>query len=93
MKYIQNDVQYSITRKEQGILKIQRKYNNLRVYRIFLILYFCSFLQSTILFHHINHQCDFLKLPFPQFSPFELLRQCRDYSKLIFIFNSNHFTI
>ena len=29
MKYIQKDIHYSITKKEQGILKIRRKYNNL----------------------------------------------------------------
>ena len=43
MKYIQKDIHYSITKKEQGILKIRRKYNNLSGCRTLSLFTYTTF--------------------------------------------------
>ena len=51
MKYIQKDIHYSITKKEQGILKIRRKYNNLsgcRTLSLFTYTTFYVFSSTTL---------------------------------------------
>lgn len=57
MKYIQKDIHYSITKKEQGILKIRRKYNNLSGCRTlslftYTTFYVFSFIHSEAFFEY-----------------------------------------
>lgn len=57
MKYIQKDIHYSITKKEQGILKIRRKYNNLsgcRTLSLFTYTTFYVFSQKIFFFKLFN---------------------------------------
>lgn len=57
MKYIQKDIHYSITKKEQGILKIRRKYNNLsgcRTLSLFTYTTFYVFSSHDIPLPHIT---------------------------------------
>lgn len=57
MKYIQKDIHYSITKKEQGILKIRRKYNNLSGCRtLSLFTYTTFYVFSKRLFQKFVHK-------------------------------------
>lgn len=49
MKYIQKDIHYSITKKEQGILKIRRKYNNLSGCRTLSLFTYTTFYVFSVL--------------------------------------------
>lgn len=53
MKYIQKDIHYSITKKEQGILKIRRKYNNLSGCRTLSLFTYTTF-------YVFSYQCQYL---------------------------------
>ena len=58
MKYIQKDIHYSITKKEQGILKIRRKYNNLSGCRtLSLFTYTTFYVFSYMVFTISNDLC------------------------------------
>lgn len=50
MKYIQKDIHYSITKKEQGILKIRRKYNNLSGCRTLSLFTYTTFYVFSLFF-------------------------------------------
>lgn len=52
MKYIQKDIHYSITKKEQGILKIRRKYNNLSGCRTLSLFTYTTFYVFSHLFDY-----------------------------------------
>lgn len=54
MKYIQKDIHYSITKKEQGILKIRRKYNNLSGCRTLSLFTYTTFYVFSNNLFHIN---------------------------------------
>lgn len=63
MKYIQKDIHYSITKKEQGILKIRRKYNNLSGCRTLSLFTYTTFYVFSLLTQHFTYSHFLLNLP------------------------------
>lgn len=56
MKYIQKDIHYSITKKEQGILKIRRKYNNLSGCRTLSLFTYTTFYVFSNVFDEVAEE-------------------------------------
>lgn len=56
MKYIQKDIHYSITKKEQGILKIRRKYNNLSGCRTLSLFTYTTFYVFSLTINYRKFQ-------------------------------------